>query len=91
MPRKCSTWGTSGASFEILFSTGIKQVVAKKNLRCAVERQETIGELTGIVEEYYTGRNVIKAYNHENDSLEQVAAAVEKNRIANQKADFLTN
>ena len=83
--------GTSGASFEILFSTGIKQVVAKKNLRCAVERQETIGELTGIVEEYYTGRNVIKAYNHENDSLEQVAAAVEKNRIANQKADFLTN
>ena len=83
--------GTSGASFEILFSTGIKQVVAKKNLRCAVERQETIGELTGIVEEYYTGRNVIKAYNNENDSLEQVAAAVEKNRIANQKADFLTN
>lgn len=52
--------GTSGASFEILFSTGIKQVVAKKNLRCAVERQETIGELTGIVEEYYNGRNVIK-------------------------------
>ena len=47
--------GTSGASFEILFSTGIKQVVAKKNLRCAVERQETIGELTGIVEEYYNG------------------------------------
>ena len=75
----------------MLLSMGITQVVAKKNLRCAVERQETIGELTGIVEEYYNGRNVIKAYNHENDSLEQVAAAVEKNRIANQKADFLTN
>lgn len=75
----------------MLLSMGITQVVAKKNLRCAVERQETIGELTGIVEEYYNGRNVIKAYNHENDSLEQVTAAVEKNRIANQKADFLTN
>lgn len=75
----------------MLASMVITQVVAKKNLRCAAERQETIGELTGIVEEYYNGRNVIKAYNHENDSMEQVSAAVEKNRIANQRADFLTN
>lgn len=69
----------------------ITQIVAKKNLRCAAERQETIGELTGIVEEYYNGRNVIKAYNHEKESLEQVTASAEKNRAANQKADFLTN
>lgn len=52
-------------------SVVITQVVARKNLRCAAERQETIGELTGIVEEYYNGRNVIKAYNHEAESLEQ--------------------
>ena len=39
----------------------ITRIVAKKNLGCAEERQETIGELTGIVEEYYNGRNVIKA------------------------------
>ena len=69
----------------------ITQIVAKKNLRCAAERQETIGELTGIVEEYYNGRNVIKAYNHEDESLERVAESAEKNRAANQKADFLTN
>lgn len=75
----------------MLISIVITQIVAKKNLRCAAERQETVGELTGIVAEYYNGRNVIKAYNHENDSIKQVAAAVEKNRIANQKADFLTN
>lgn len=75
----------------MLASMWITKVVAKKNLRCAVQRQETIGELTGIVEEYYNGRNVIKAYNHEAESLEQVTAAAEKNRIANQKADFLTN
>ena len=77
--------------FFMLISIGITQIVAKKNLRCAAERQETIGELTGIVEEYYNGRNVIKAYNHEIESINQVAAAVEKNRIAIQKADFLTN
>ena len=69
----------------------ITQVVASKNLKCAAERQETIGELTGIAEEYYNGRDVIKAYNHEAESLEKVTEAAEKNRIANQKADFLTN
>lgn len=69
----------------------ITRAVAKRNLVCAAERQETIGQLTGIVEEYYNGRNVIKAYNHEAESLEAVEAAAEKNRIANQKADFLTN
>ena len=75
----------------MIVSMVITQMVAKQNLRCAAERQETIGELTGIVEEYYNGRNVIKAYNHEQESIGQVAAAVEKNRAANQKADFLTN
>ena len=75
----------------MVVSMVITQVVAKKNLRYAAERQETVGELTGIVDEYYNGRNVIKAYNHEQESIKQVAAAVEKNRAANLKADFLTN
>ena len=43
----------------------ITKAVARKNLESAAERQETIGELTGIVEEFYNGRDVIKAYNHE--------------------------
>ena len=75
----------------MLVSIVITQNVAKKNLRYASLRQETVGELTGIVEEYYNGRNVIKAYNHEAQSLKQVSKAAEKNRIANLKADFLTN
>ncbi len=75
----------------MLISMVVTQIVAKKNLQYSAQRQETIGELTGIVEEYYNGRNVIKAYNHEKESLEQVTAAAEKNRAANQKADFLTN
>ena len=75
----------------MLVSIVITQIVAKKNLRYASLRQETVWELTGIVEEYYNGRNVIKAYNHEAQSLKQVSEAAEKNRIANLKADFLTN
>ena len=69
----------------------ITRIVARKNLSCAAERQETIGELTGIVEEYYNGRDVIKAYNHEPESIESVTASAEKNRAANKKADFYTN
>lgn len=75
----------------VIISIIVTQIVAKKNLRYATERQETIGELTGVVEEYYQGRNVIKAFNHEADSLGQVTKVTEKNRAANQKADFITN
>ena len=72
-------------------SMAVTNIVARKNLRCAAERQETIGVLTGIVEEYYNGRDVIKAYNHEAESIQKVSEAAEANRAANQKADFLTN
>ena len=69
----------------------VTRVVAGKNLRCAAERQETVAVLTGIVEEYYNGRNVIKAYHHEAESIQRVSEAAAANRIANQRADFLTN
>ena len=75
----------------MVISMVITQIVSRKNLQYATERQETIADLTGVVEEYYNGRNVIKAFNHEQESLEQVAASAERNRIASQKADFLVN
>jgi ATP-binding cassette subfamily B multidrug efflux pump len=69
----------------------ITKAVSKRSLQYAVEQQETIGDLTGIVEEYYNGRNVIKAYNHEAESLEQVKDAAENACVANQNVGFLTN
>ena len=69
----------------------ITRIVARKNLKSAAERQETIGELTGIVEEFYNGRDVIKAYNHGHASIVRVKEASAKNAAASQKADFLTN
>ena len=69
----------------------ITRIVARKNLKSAAKRQETIGELTGIVEEFYNGRDVIKAYNHEHASIARVKEASAKNAAASQKADFLTN
>lgn len=75
----------------MVISVIITQVVANKNLKYASLRQDTLGELTGIVEEFYTGRNIIKAFNREEESMEQVADNTEVNRKATQKADFLTN
>ena len=74
----------------MVITTVITKIVAQKNLESASKRQETIGTLTGIAEEFYNGRNVIKAYNHEAQSLAQVAACAEENRAANQRTDFLT-
>ena len=75
----------------MLFSAVITWVVSKKSLRFAGERMESIGNLTGLAEEYYNGRNVIKAYNHETDSLKKIVQAAEKARIANQRVEFLSN
>lgn len=69
----------------------ITKIVSNKNLKYAAIRQESLGKLTGIVEEYYAGRNIIKAYNNEPESIEKVHESTELNRKAAQKADFITN
>lgn len=75
----------------MILSMIITKIVATKNLEYAALRQETLGELTGIVEEFYTGRNIIKAYNQEEQSMKRVFDSTEANRNISQKADFLTN
>ena len=72
------------------FSLWITKLVARRNLETASLRQETIGELTGLAEEYYKGRNIIKAYNREADSIEAMETAAERTRRAAQTADFIT-
>lgn len=75
----------------MIISMGITNVVAKKNLQYAGKRQEALAQLTGIAEEYYTGRNIIKSYNQEKQSIEKVAYHIESVKEIGQKADFLTN
>ncbi len=71
-------------------SMWVTKLVARKNLEIASLRQETIGELTGLAEEYYKGRNIIKAYNREEDSAAAMEDAAERTRKAAQLADFIT-
>lgn len=75
----------------MFISIAITRFVAKKSLRYAGDRLESISKLTGLVEEYYNGRNVIKAYNHESESMEQVLRSAENARVANKRVDFMTS
>ena len=69
----------------------ITKLVADKNLALASDRQEKVALLTGLTEEYYTGRNVIKAYNNEDSSIRAMHRAIAAVAVANEKTDFLTN
>ncbi|RYQ10515.1 multidrug ABC transporter ATP-binding protein [Bifidobacterium pseudolongum subsp. globosum] len=75
----------------VCVNLGITKILAGKNLEVAAARQEAVGHLTGAVEEYYQGRDVIKASNREDGSAERVRGLTEQVRSVAQKADFLTN
>ena len=68
----------------------VTKIVAGHNLHVATLRQEAVGDLTGLAEEYYKGRDVIKACNREEASAEAMERAVERTRRVAQRADFIT-
>lgn len=74
-----------------VISLCITKIISKKNLDASAKRQEGFAYLTGIAEEYYTGRDVIRAYNHEKESIEAMNTAVNELRRSTRKADFLQN
>lgn len=69
----------------------ITSFISKKNLECSAKRQEELARLSGIAEEYYTGRDVIRAYGREDESLANIESAVDGLRDATKKTDFLQN
>ncbi len=67
----------------------ITKIVSKNNLIAASERQEAIARLTVIAEEHYTGRDIIKAFNHEEESVKKVYKAVDEVRISTRDSDVI--
>lgn len=63
--------------------------IAEKALRFATERQEAVGRLNGLVEESYSGRMVIKAFNYEEQSSQKVHEAAEQLARTSEKTDFV--
>ncbi len=72
-------------------SLSITRVVSQKTLQYAAERQRAVGKLNGLVEESYSGRMVIKAFNYEAASSAKMHIAVEELARAAEKTDFLLN
>ena len=69
----------------------LTKIVSNQTLHAAAKRQAATGELTGRVEEAYSGRFVIKAFGHERSSFKDIALAAETLARASERADFITN
>lgn len=69
----------------------VTQIVSKRTLRYAARRQQAVGKMNGLIEESYSGRMVIKAFNYEEQSSERVHQAAEELARASEKTDFLIN
>ncbi|MDO4582459.1 MAG: ABC transporter ATP-binding protein [Planctomycetia bacterium] len=67
----------------------LTKMVSRKTLQYAAKRQECVGKLTGLIEEVYTGRTIVKAFHYEKPSLERVKRATEKLARATEKTDFM--
>ena len=65
--------------------------VAAKTLKSAMKRQQCVSNVTAQVEEAYSGRVIIKAFNQEETSSENMHKATEELAEATKKADFMIN
>lgn len=74
-----------------LVALGVTRFVTIQTLRVSAARQASLGALTSLVEEAYSGRAVIKAFGREAASAAEVAAAAEDLAEASAAADFVTN
>ncbi len=69
----------------------LTKVFSKKTLKYATERQEKVAKLTAQIEEAYSGRVIIKSFNREETSMENMAKVTNEVAIATRKADFIIN
>lgn len=78
-----------------LFFTAISLLAAKaasqKTLRYAARRQDCTGKLNSLIEESYSGRMLIKAFNREEESLAQIHQAAVELADASEKTDWIIN
>jgi len=82
---------TAAALLVIPPSMMIMMVVLKKSHVYFSNQQETLGKLSGIVEETYSGHSIVRAYNGETDAEERFDAANKKLRVYSWKAQFMTS
>ncbi|NJD01757.1 MAG: ABC transporter ATP-binding protein, partial [Ruminiclostridium sp.] len=65
-------------------------LIAKKSQKYFAAQQKELGELSGHVEEMYTGHKIVKAFGHEKDSIEKFEAINDRLNNAGWKAQFIS-
>lgn len=74
----------------ILIGIVITVLVSGKSHGFFMQNQKSLGELNGLIEEFFTGRTVVKAFNRETDAAEAVSKANQKLYAASKKAQFIS-
>ncbi len=74
-----------------LISMLLTKLFSKKTLQYALNRQNSISNLTAEIEEAYTGRIIIKSFNREEFSINKIGNATNEVAKATKKADFMMN
>lgn len=64
--------------------------IAKKSQKYFAAQQKELGELSGHVEEMYTGHKIVKAFGREKDSIKKFEAINDKLNNAGWKAQFVS-
>src|SRR5699024_12154478 len=62
----------------------------KRSQKHFADQQRTLGELNGHIEEMYTGHQVVKAFGHEEEAIEQFDGVNEQLFHAGRKAQFIS-
>lgn len=70
---------------------GVTNLVSAKTLKYAMKRQQCVSNVTAQVEEAYSGRVIIKAFNQEESTSKNMHKATEELAQISKKADFMIN
>jgi len=65
-------------------------LLLKKSQKYFIQRQVELGNLNGYIEEIYSGHNVVKAYNGEEEARREFNELNEKLYVCNKKSQFLS-
>ena len=82
---------TAAALIIIPLSMWVMMIVLKKSHLFFSAQQESLGKLSGIVEETYSGHSIVRTYNGEKDASVKFAKVNKKVRSSAWKAQFMAN
>ena len=80
----------SSAIFSSILGFVLSFLLLKVSQKYFVRRQEELGELNGHIEEVYSGHNVVKTYNGEEEAIKEFDSINERLYDSNRKSQFLS-